>query len=95
MVNPFVAGSLVLFTRVYWSDGDHLWKGAQESFQVKWLLKFLSVSELKNSKKLEASSFNSIKWIGFYRLIKLCFCIGQKAGYFKKANQRYSFFIQF
>ena len=43
-------------------------EGVQESFQVKWLLKFLSMSELKNfivlkshSKKLEASSFNNIK----------------------------------
>ena len=44
-------------------------------------------------KKLEAFSFNNIKWIGFYRLIKLRFCMGQNAGYFNKANQRYSFFI--
>ena len=55
------------------------------------------MSELKNfrSKKLEASSFNNIKWIGFYRLIKLRFYIGQNASYFNKANQRCSFFIQF
>ena len=45
-------------------------------------------------KKLEASSFNNIKWIGFYRLIKLRFCMGQNAGYFNKANQFYSFFFQ-
>ena len=33
---------------------------------------------------------------GVYRLIKLRFCMGQNAGYFIKANQRYSFFfIQF
>ena len=44
------------------------------------------------SKKLEASSFNNIKYIGFYRLIKLRFCMGQNAGYFNNANQRYSFF---
>ena len=43
-------------------------------------------------KKLEASSFNNIKWIGFFRLIKLRFCMGQNAGYFNKANQLYSFF---
>ena len=69
----------------------------QESFQVKRLLKFWSMSELKNFifKKLEASSLNSIKWIGFYRLIKLSFWKGQNAGYFNKANQRYSFFNQF
>ena len=50
------------------------------------------MSELKNfkilkfhSKKLEASSFNCIKWIGFwfYRLIKLRFCMGQNAGCFR------------
>ena len=50
-------------------------------------------AEKFRSKKLEASSFNNIKWIGFYRLIKLRFCMGQNAGYFNKANQRYSFFI--
>ena len=27
--------------------------------------------------------------------MKLRFCMGQNAGYFNKANQRYSFFIQF
>ena len=84
-----------------WNNGDHLWKGVQESFQVKWLLKFLSISERKNFilksdfKKLEASSFNNIKWIGFYRLIKLRFCMGQNAGYFNKAYQRYYFFYIF
>ena len=97
MVNLFVAGSLVLFPFI--EIIDQLWKGVQDSFQVKWLLKFLSMNELKNSflkspsKKLEAFSFNNIKWIGFYRLIKLRFCMGQNAGYFNKANQRYSFFI--
>ena len=50
-------------------------------------------SSLKShSKKLEASSFNNIKWIGSYRLIKLRFCMGQNAGYFNKAKQRYYFF---
>ena len=44
-----------------------------------------------HSKKLEASSFNNIKWIGFYRLIKLRFCMGQNTGYVNRANQRYSF----
>ena len=54
------------------------------------------ISFLKShSKKLEASSFDNIKWIGFYRLIKLRFCMGQNAGYFNKANQLYSFSIQF
>ena len=33
--------------------------------------------------------------MGFYHLIKLHFCMGQNAGYFDKANQSYSFFIQF
>ena len=57
-----------------------------------WKISFLK----SHSKKLEASSFNNIKWIGFYRLIKLRFRMGQNAGYFNKANQRYSFFfIQF
>ena len=46
-----------------------------------------------HSKKLEASSFNSINEWGVYRLIKLRFCMSQNAGYFNKANQRYSFFI--
>ena len=48
-----------------------------------------------HSKKLETSSFNKIKWIEFYRLIKLRFCMGQNTGYFNKANQRCYFFIQF
>ena len=30
--------------------------------------------------------------MGFYRPIKLRFCIGQNVGYFNKANQLYSFF---
>ena len=38
------------------------------------------------AKKLEASSFNNIKWIGFYHPIKLRFCMGQNAGYLSKAN---------
>ena len=33
--------------------------------------------------------------MGFYRLIKLRFCKGQNAGYFNKANQRYSFLYLF
>ena len=33
--------------QVHWNNGDHLWKDVQVSFQVKWLLKFLSMSELK------------------------------------------------
>ena len=45
-----------------------------------------------HSKKFEASSIDNIDWIGFYRLIKLRFWMGQNAGYFNKANQRYSFF---
>ena len=43
-------------------------------------------------KKLEVSFFNNIKWIGFYHLIKLRFCVGQSAGYFNKANQRFIIF---
>ena len=84
MVNPFVAGSLVLFT-----FRPYLWKGVQESFQVKWLLKFLSmswkISFLKShSKNLEASSFNEIKWIGFYRLIiKAAFLHGPECWLFQ------------
>ena len=96
---PFCSGKFSL-VHVHWNDRDHLWKSVQESFQVKWLLKFLSMSELKlfifkilNSKKLEASSFNNIKWIEFYHLIELHFCMGQNTGYFNKANQRYSFFL--
>ena len=54
---------------------------------MSWKISFLK----SHSKKLEASSFNNIKWIGFYHLIKLRFCMGQNAGYFNKANQRYSF----
>ena len=47
-----------------------------------------------HSTKLQASSFNNINWIGFYRLIKLRFWMGQiAAGFFDKANQRYSFFL--
>ena len=46
IVNLFVAGSLVLFPFI--EIIDQLWKGVQESFQVKWLLKFLSMNELKN-----------------------------------------------
>ena len=47
-----------------------------------------------HSTKLQASSFNNINWIGFYRLIKLRFWMGQiAAGFFDKANQRYSFFF--
>ena len=56
---------------VRWNDGVHasfkkpFWEGVQESSQVKWLRKFLRVSEQKNfifkpnSKKLEAVSFTA------------------------------------
>ena len=47
MVNPFVVGSLILFTFIE-INGDNLLNGVQGSFQVKWLLKFLSMSKLKN-----------------------------------------------
>ena len=40
---------------------------------------------------VQAPSFNNINWIGFYHLIKQRFWMGQNAGYFNKANQRYSF----
>ena len=79
---------------VHWNNGDHLWEGISENFQVKWLLKFLSMSELKNIFS-KISQYDNIKWTGFYRLNMLRFCLGQNAGYFNKANQRYSFFIQF
>ena len=67
MVNPFVAGSLVLFTFIEIMETICEKAFKTKSFQVKWLLKFLSMSELKNfilkshCKKLEASSFNNIK----------------------------------
>ena len=57
------------------------------------------MSELKkfilksHSKKLEASFFNNINWIGFYHLIKLRFWMGQNAAYFDKASQHYTFFL--
>ena len=44
-------------------------------------LKFLK----SHSKELEVSSFNNIKWIGFFCLIKLRFCMDQNVGYFNKA----------
>ena len=53
------------------------------------VLKFLK----SHSKKLGVSPFNNIKWIGFYRLIKLFFCMGQNAGYFNKTNQGYILFL--
>ena len=37
---------------------------------------------LKVNNNLEAYSSNNMKWIGFYRLIKLRFYMGQNAGYF-------------
>ena len=58
-------------------------------------LKNFIFKNLKVNNNLEASSSNNMKWIGFYRLIKLRFCMGQNAGYFNEANQRYYFFIQF
>ena len=47
MVNPFVAEKFSL-VHVHWNNGDHLCEGVQDSFQLKWLRKFLSMSELKN-----------------------------------------------
>ena len=38
---------------------------------------------------------NNIKWIGFYRLIKLRFCMGQNAGYFNKAINALLFLFSF
>ena len=83
MVNPFVAGSSVLFTFIK-IIMENICEKAFKSFQVKWLLKFLSMNQ-SHGKKLEASSFNNIKWIWFYRLIKLRFCMARN-----KANQRWS-----
>ena len=50
-------------------------------------------AKILKHERAETSSFNNIKWIGFYHLIKLRFCMGQNAGYFNKAYQRYSFFL--
>ena len=44
---PFCSGKFSL-VHVHLNNGDHLSKGIQESFQLKWLPKFLSMSELKN-----------------------------------------------
>ena len=73
MVNQFCSGKLSL-VHVPWNNGDHLWKGVEDSFQVKWLVKFFrGVSELKNLIfKISSPKIRS----GFYRLIKLRFCIG-------------------
>ena len=95
---PFCSRKFSL-VRVHWNNGDHLWEGIQRrSFQVKWLLKFLGISELKNFifkiSYYKIGSLFFFKWIGFYRLIKLRFCMGQNAGYFNKANRpAYSFFF--
>ena len=72
MVNQFCSGKLSL-VHAPWNNGDHLWKGVQDSFQVKWLLKFFSMSELKNL--IFKISWQKIR-SGFYRLIKLRFCMG-------------------
>ena len=91
MINLFEARS------VRWNDGVHapfkktFWEGVQESSQLKWLRKFLGVSEQKNfifkpnSKKLEAVSFTA-----FFKLREF---FGQNADYFNKANEHYSFII--
>ena len=42
------------------------WEGVQESFQFKWLRKFLSVSELKLKLKAWISLFCAIKFRDFY-----------------------------
>ena len=52
-------------------------------------------AKILKHERAETSSFNNIKWIGFYHLIKLRFCMGQNAGYFNKANRRYSFFYYY
>ena len=44
---PFCGGKFSL-VHVHWNNGDHLCEGVQDSFQLKWLRKFLSMSELKN-----------------------------------------------
>ena len=67
MVKTLIAGRLVLFTFIEVMETNCEKAIVQESFQVKWLLKFLSMSELKisflksHSKILEASSFNNIE----------------------------------
>ena len=60
---------------------------AAKILKYEWAEK-ISFSQ-SHTKKLEASSFNNIKWKGFYRLTKLRFRMGQNAGYFNKASQRY------
>ena len=45
MVNPFVAESLVLFTFIEIMETICEKAFTWESFQVEWLLKFLSISE--------------------------------------------------
>ena len=73
MVNQFCSGKLSL-VHVPWNNGDHLWKGVQDSFQVKWLLKLFSMSVLKNL--IFKISWQKIRSV-FYHLIKLRFCMGQ------------------
>ena len=98
---PFCSGKFSL-VQVHWNNGDHFWEGVQESFQLKWLPKFLRMRELKNFifeisqweiRSLFLYKCNNIIWIGFYRPIKLRLWMGQNAGYFDKANQRSSFFL--
>ena len=48
MVNHFVAGSSVLFMFIEIMETIILWEGVQESFQLKWLWKFLNMSKLNN-----------------------------------------------
>ena len=80
MVNPFVAGSSVLFTFIEIMETilkkllervNNLWEGVRESFQIKWLRKLLSMSEQKH----DQAPF----W-------------DQNAGYFNKANNAILFY---
>ena len=60
-------------------------------FVAESLVSFMFI-EIMTNEYYKIGSLFFFKWIGFYRLIKLRFCMGQNAGYFNKANQRYSFF---
>ena len=80
MVNPFVAGSSVLFTFIEIMETilkkllervNNLWEGVRESFQIKWLRKLLNRSEQKH----DQAPF----W-------------DQNAGYFNKANNAILFY---
>ena len=70
MVNPFVAGSSVLLTFI--EIMETIFEEAfKRTFNPNGLSELNNFILESHSKKLEASSFNDINRIGFYRLIKL------------------------